>query len=186
MIINSFVYYIFFGSAVLLYGIGFNRESVMCNYPKQILFCSIKSYISVVITFLITFFLNSNFFIPLKIVEIYPFIALLIYITISVFLEILIQVTTKRTSAEFAVSFLTVILALNEGVLLIDGVLICISVLTCFYILIPVLFALEKRMQATNSNGLFKQKSLIFLCMVVIMIALYSFNISWLNSGVIK
>ena len=186
MILNSFVYYIFFGSAVLIYGIGFNRESVMCNYPKQVLFSAIKSYACVIITYLLTYCLNINFLIPLKIIEIFPFVALLIYITITVFFEILIQITTKRSSAEFAISFLTVILALNEGVALIDGILICLSVLTCFYSLIPILFALEKRMQASTSNNVFKQKSLIFLSMVIIMIAIYSFNISWLNVGVIK
>ncbi|MBR0154972.1 MAG: hypothetical protein IJM22_02750 [Treponema sp.] len=186
MLLNSFVYYIFFGSAVLIYGIGFNRESVMCNYPKQVLFSAIKSYGCVAITYLLTYCLSMNFLIPLKIVEIFPFIALLVYITVSVFFEILIQVTTRRTAAEFAVSFLTVILALNEGVALVDGILICFSVLTCFYILIPILYALEKRMLASTANNLFKQKCLIFLSMVIIMIAVYSFNISWLNVGVIK
>ncbi|MCR5613278.1 hypothetical protein [Treponema sp.] len=186
MILNSFVYYILFCSSVLLYGIGFNRESVMCNYPKPVLFSAVKSYACVILTFALSFFINEALLIPLNIIELYPFFTLLIYITISVFFEIIIQVTTKRSSAEFAISFLTVLLALSEGLSIVEGILICSACLTSFYALIPVLYALDKRLKTSSNNAQFKQKCIILLGMVMIMIALYSFNISWLNSGVIK
>lgn len=186
MLLNSFVFYILFCSSVLIYGIGFNRESVMCDYPKPVLFTAIKSYACVIISFLICYSLNKSLLIPLGIVEIYPFIALLIYVIITVFFELLIQITTKKSAAEFAISFLTVLLSLNEGITIIDGILICAGALTCFYVLLPILYAAEKRMLSSQRSTLFKRKSLIFLCMVIIMIALYSFNISWLNTGVIK
>lgn len=186
MIFNSFAYYIIFCSSVLIYGIGFNRESVMCNAPRKVLFGAIKSYICVLLTYLISFLINKMILIPLSIIEIYPFITILIYIIISVFFELLIQITTKRITAEFSVSFLTIILALNEGITLVDGIFICLSCLTSFYLLIPILFALQRRFISASKVNIFKQKSLIFLSMVIIMLALYSFNISWLNVGVIK
>lgn len=186
MILNSLFYYILFCSSVLIYGIGFNRESVMCNSPRKILFSAIKTYACVIISFVLTFLINKSLLIPLNIVEIYPFFSLIIYIAITVFFEILIQITTKKTSSEFAVSFLTLLLSVNEAMSIPEGILICASCLTAFYILIPVLYALEKRMESSTTNDIFKQKSLIFLSMVIIMIALYSFKISWLNSGVIK
>lgn len=186
MILNNFLYYILFCSSVLIYGIGFNRESVMCESPRPVLFTAIKSYACVIVTFLLTYGVNKSLLLPLGLIEIYPFFALLIFIAITVFFEILIQITTKRSSAEFAIAFLTVLLSLNEGTTIIDGVLICAGALTCFYILIPILYAVEKRILSTTTNNKFKLKSLIFLSMVIIMIALYSFNISWLNAGVIK
>lgn len=186
MVMNSFVFYVLFCSSVLIYGIGFNRESVMCNSPKDILFTAIKSYGVVILSFVLCFFLIKALLIPLGLVELYPFFTLLVFVIISVFFEILIQITTKKSSSEFAVSFLTVILALNEGISLLDGILICAGGLTCFYLLIPVLYAAEKRMLSSQTTTLFKRKSLIFLCMVIIMLAVYSFNISWLNAGVIK
>ena len=186
MILNNFAFYILFCSSVLIYGIGFNRESVMCNSPRKILFTAIKSYACVIISFLLSFGINKMILIPLALTELFPFFSLLIYITVSVFFEILIQVTTKKSSAEFAVSFLTLILALNEGISLLDGILITVSSLTCFYFLLAVLHSIEKRIQVSKKDNMFKQKGLIFLSMVVIMIALYSFNFSWLNTGVIK
>lgn len=186
MILNSFVFYILFCSSVLIYGIGFNRESVMCDNPRHVLFSAVKSYSCVILSFIICYGLNKALLIPLGLAEVYPMIAVLVYATISVFLEILIQITTKRTSSEFAVSFLTLILALNEGLNLLDGILICAGALTSFYILIPVLYAAERRMKSSSTSSKFKRKSLIFLCMVIIMTALYSINISWLNEGVIK
>lgn len=186
MFLNSFFYYILFCSSVLIYGIGFNRESVMCNNPRKVLFNAVKSYVCVIISFIIMFFLNKALLIPLEIVEVFPFFALIIYITITVFLEILIQITTKKTSAEFAVSFLVLLLSVNEASTWLEGIFICAGCLTAFYVLIPILYALDKRMETSSANNMFKQKSLIFLSMIIIMIALYSFNISWLNSGVIK
>lgn len=186
MILNSFVFYILFCSSVLIYGIGFNRESVMCDYPRPILFTAVKSYACVIISFLICFCINKSLLIPLGLIEVYPLFAILVYIILSVFFELLIQITTKKSSAEFAISFLTLLLALNEGITILDGVLICAGALTCFYVLIPILYAAEKRMLSSQRSTLFKRKSLIFLCMVIIMIALYSFNISWLNKGVIR
>lgn len=186
MIINNFTFYILFCSSVLIYGIGFNRESVMCEYPKPVFFTAVKSYACVMISFLICYYLDMALIVPLGLAELYPLFALLVYVIISAFLEILIQITTKRTSAEFAVSFLTLILALNEGTTLGDGIIICVSSLTSFYLLIPILFAIEKRMIGSTTSSVFKRKCLIFLSMVVILIALYSFNISWLNAGVIK
>lgn len=186
MILNSFVFYILFCSSVLIYGIGFNRESVMCDYPKSVLFTAIKSYACVIISFLLCYFLNNALLSPLGIIEVFPFFALLIYIIITVFFELLIQITTKKSSSEFAISFLTLILALNEGITIVDGILVCAGALTCFYLLIPVLYAAEKRMLTTQRSTVIKRNSLFFLCMVIIMLALYSFNISWLNTGVIK
>lgn len=186
MILNSLFYYILFCSSVLIYGIGFNRESVMCNNPRKILFSAIKTYACVIISFILSFLINKSLLIPLNIVEIFPFFSLIIYIAITVFFEVLIQITTKKSSSEFAVSFLTLLLAVNESTSILEGILICFGCLTAFYILNPILYALDKRMESSNANDVFKQKSLIFLSMVIIMIALYSFNISWLNSGVIK
>ena len=184
MFLNSFFYYILFCSSVLIYGIGFNRESVMCNNPRKVLFNAVKSYACVILSFIIMFFLNKALLIPLDIVEVFPFFALIVYIAMTVFLEVIIQITTKKTSAEFAVSFLVLLLSVNEASTWLEGIFICAGCL--FYVLIPILYALDKRMETSSANNMFKQKSLIFLSMVIIMIALYSFNISWLNSGVIK
>lgn len=186
MILNSFFYYVLFCSSVLIYGIGFNRESVMCNFPRKVLFNAIKSYACVIVSFLLSFLINKSLLIPLEIIEIFPFFSLIIYIAITVFFEILIQVTTKKSSAEFAVSFLVLLLAVNEATSIVEGICICAGCLTAFYALIPILYALEKRMETSSANNMFKQKSLIFLSMVIIMVAFYAFNISWLNSGVIK
>lgn len=186
MILNNFAFYILFCSAVLIYGIGFNRESSSGTPLKTVLFTALKSYACVVISYLASFGISAAILIPLGLSELFPFAALLIYVAVSVFFEILIQITAKNSAAEFAVSFLTLILALNEGISLADGLLICVGSLTCFYALLGILHAFEKRMNVSKRASPLKQKSLIFFVMIVIMIALYSFEISWLNAGVIK
>lgn len=186
MILNSFLYYVLFCSSVLIYGIGFHQVSVLCESPKKIILGAIKSFSCVIISYLFSYGINKTILIPLSIIELYPFIALLLFISISVFFEILIEITIKKNFAEFSVCFLSLLLALNEGITLLDGILICMGILTCFYALLPVLFAIDKKMSLIIPNNVLKRKSIIFLSMILIMLALYSFNISWLNTGVIK
>lgn len=186
MILNSFFYYILLCSAVLIYGIGFHQTSVLCESPKKVFLGAFKSISCVIISFLFSYGINRTILIPLSLIELYPFISLLIYVSISVFFEILIEITTKNNFSEFSISYLTLILAINEGVTILDGIIICVSILTCFYMLLPVLFAIEKRMSLIIPNNVLKRKSIIFLTMILIMLALYCFNISWLNNGVIK
>lgn len=186
MVMSSFFFYIFFCSSVLLYGVGFNRETAVCSNPKNLIFTAIKSTICVLLTYAIAYGINANILIPLKLYELFAFTTLIVYLVIGVFVELFAELSFKQSAAEFAVSYMIVVLALSECSGFADGIIICISCLVSFFSLAPVLFILTSKMQSKNTKNILVQKSLVLLCMVVIMIALYSANISWLNPGVIK
>ncbi len=182
----DFLFYLLCCSAVLIYGIGINRNVEITLSRKNMFFSGFKSCLSSVITVTLSYLLIKFLLVPLRLCELYPFIALLIFLSFNVFLEILGQVTTKKTSAEFAMPFLAVLLALNEGTGLVSAIFITLSCMASFFLLIPVLYAILRRMEAVHSSDIFRQKCKLFCCLVIIMIAFYSLNISWFNPGVVK
>ncbi len=186
MILNSFIFYIFFCSAVLIYGIGINRQTEASASGSNMILNAIKTYSCVVITVVITFLISKALLIPIGLAELFPLVSLLIFLSFSVFIEILINITAGRSVAEYAVSFLTILLSLNEGLTLVESIMISLGCLTSFYLLIPVLSAMLNRVETVRNLEELQKKTIVFFCMIVIMIALYSLNISWLNPGVIK
>jgi len=185
--INTFFYYFFYCSAVLIYGIGLNRATVLSrSMDKTLFFLIIKCTITILCSIVLTWVVIIELLIPAGLVELYPLIALLIFLSISVFVEILIRITTGFRTSEFAVSYLVILLALNEGTGIINAIVVATSCMLSLVIILPVLFALRKRIESARPrNDKIKKKSLIMLTMAVIIISLAVWNVSWLNQGVL-
>lgn len=186
MILNSFLFYFIFASAVLIYGIGINSNAEVTYSRKNLLPVIIKSYVCVISTVVFSFLINKFLLLPVGLIELYPMFALLVFMALSVFIEILIQVTAKKSASEFAIAFLCVVLALNEGITLVDAIIIAFSCLTSFYLLIPFLYAILRRIDSVKNLDAYSQKCSMFFIMVVFILALYSLNISWFNMGLLR
>ena len=147
---------------------------------------AIKSFSCSLATLSLTFTINKLLLTPLGLTELYPLAALLLWTAFSLFFEIILQLATKKSAAEFAVSYLAAILALNESPSLLGAILIDFCCLAGCYLLIPLLYAFTNRIVGAKSTDIFKQKISVFLCIVILLLALYALNISWFNAGMGK
>lgn len=185
--IFTILHYFIFSSAVLIYGIGLNNATIICDEIQTIKLNFIKIILSVLFSTVISWIIIQNFLIPLNITELYPIISFLVFITISIFLESMIRITTKKITSDFNFSFLIVLLALSESINIIDVILISISSIMSLIILLPILKVIKNKINMLgNTERHCNKKSLILISIAIIIIILSTGNISWLNPGVIK
>lgn len=182
-IINSILFYTLFCSAIFIYGIGTLQAAESSLARKKIAVTWIKSLLCVLTAISLAYCFMQLLLVPTGLVELYPLIALLFFSGVSLFFEIIFQLTTKKSTSEFAVSFLTVLLSLNEGESLVEAIVIGACCLASYYILIPFLFTFSNKLSSSKNTDVFRQKTSVFLCIVILMMALFALNISWINAG---
>lgn len=184
--IYTFFYYTLFSSAVLLYGVGLNRSTLISDF-RSIIATLFKVFASIFFTSILSWLFVSHILMPLKLIELYPFVVLLIYLIISVFLETIVRITAKVVTSEFSVSYLIALLALNESTNLVDVMVISASCLFSFILLIPIIKVINKRIVLVGDMAVHgNYRSLLLISVAIIVVALACGNVSWLNPGVLK
>ena len=183
---NTFLYYAIFASVVLIYGIGFNKvaEIGTVSFKEPIFYikCSISIVASVVISWLITHYL----LVPLKITELFPLVCFFVYTCISSFLAAIINLTTGKSSVEFSISYLVIFLSIAESNSLLMSIVISISSLIGMLIIIPFSLTFRRRV-CSNGNVLDETYyCLYFIFLAILILLLSSWDIGWLNPGVIQ
>ncbi len=185
MIFTAF-YYIFFSSAVILYGVGLNSATILCDSIHECLLPVTKVLANILCTSVLSWLILKYFLVPLKMAELYPFAALLVFFVISVFMETLVRVTTKKTTSDFSLSFLIILLALNESLNIVDVVLITCCSFISFLILIPLLYSIKKRIDIVGTLQIHgNKKSLVLVSIAIIVTVLAVGNVSWLNQRIL-
>ncbi len=186
MILYNFFYYLICASAVLFYGIGINRAVLLSRKPKHLVADCIKMLITVESSATLSYLILSKALVKADLAELAPFVAVMIFSVISVFVEATVRIITRKSMAEYTVSILCIILSLMESFTLAECVLnACFYVLT-FYLLIPVFVAVRKRIELSYPAKDFKNLSLLFISIAVIVLALLTYNVSWLTPGVLQ
>jgi hypothetical protein len=182
-IINALLFYSLFCSAVFVYGVGSLQAAEASLARKKIALPWIKSTCCVLASISLAYSFSQLLLLPAGLAELFPLAALLLFAGTSVFFEIIFQLTTKKSSSEFAVPFLTVLLSLNEGESLLEALAIGACCLASYYLLLPFLFTFTNKLSSSKNTDSFGQKTSLFLCMVILMMALFALNISWINAG---
>ena len=182
--IYLFLYYFVFASAVLVYGLGLNTVPLLCSSMRRIFLPLVKMAASVAAAAPLTWLVTAYILSPLSLLELYPLAALLILTAISVFMEALIRITAGRAAAEFGVSFLLTLLALNESASLADVVIITAVCFASIATALPLLHSLKYRIDMTSGVQCAERlHALILISIAVIVSALAAGNVSWLNPG---
>ena len=185
MIFTAF-YYIFFSSAVILYGVGLNSATIICDSIHELFLPVIKILVNVLSTSVLSWLILKYFLIPLNLAELYPFAALLVFFIISIFIETLVRITTKKSTSDFSLSFLIILLALNESLNIVDVVLITCCSSVSFLILIPLLYSIKKRIDIAGTLQIHgNKKSLVLVSIAIIVTVLAVGNVSWLNQRIL-
>lgn len=178
--VNMFIYYTFICSSVLFFGIGINRSIQLTSNSLRINYkVVLKSFISVFATTILSFLIIQYLLIPIKLDELFPLLALLIFISINTFIEALVRITAKVSTAEFAVSWLIVILSLYESSNLIEAMLICSSCMLSFQLILPLMYAFQKVIYLKPYEIKEYKQVLVFLSIAVIVLCLSFSDITW-------
>lgn len=183
---HTFLYYTLFSSVVLIYGIGLSKiaEIGIVKFKETIFYvkCAIAILSSATISWLITNYL----LVPLKITELYPLVCFIVYASVSTFLGGIVRLTTGRTTSEFAVSYLVILLSIAESSSLLYTLFISLCSLLSMLIIIP--FSLTFRRRVCSNGRLLDEKyySLYFFFLAVLILILSVWDIVWLNPEVIK
>lgn len=184
--ITVLFYYLFPASAILLYGIGMNRVIVMSGNLSGSFISSVKSLFSVTGSVVLSYLFIQYILVPVQLQELYPLVCVLIFIAVSVLCEVIVRITTGQSAAEFTISLLCILLALNESTSLVESICIALTCIISFYLFTYVVYTIRKRVERSNPSADFKSSSLLFLSLAAIMIALAAWNVSWLNPGVCR
>lgn len=179
--ISIILYYLIFTSSVFIYGIGINKATLISESPNHIFLNITKMVLTVASSSVLTYLITEWLLVKVNLVELYPFIAVLIFASLSVFIESVIRITTKVNTAEFAVSILCVLLAINESSSILECLIISIVCSLSFYLSIPFIFSIKKRIEISRPSDFFENSSLIFISIAVIIISLLAWNVSWFN-----
>lgn len=186
LIIDTFLYYTLFASAVLIYGIGINSVAEIGIYKINNVTYFIKVVISIFSSAVLTWIVTSKILAPIKLVELYPLIAFLIFICINTFLEAIIRITTGISSSEFLVSYLILLISISESTSLLYTMLICASCFISFIIIVPFCFTFKNRIKNDGYSIDEKYYSLFFIFLGLLILIMSCWDILWLTQGVIK
>lgn len=186
--IYTLLYYFLFTSAVWMYGIGLNRSNVYSEKPKNYFFYALKITITVLLTSMLTWLINTKLLIPVGLGELYPFVAVLIFITISVTVESLVRFAglSKFSTSEYAVSILIVFLSVNESVGFVNCIIVALCCILSFFCIVPILYSIRRRIYISHPGDEFKNSSLLLISISILIVMLLVWNVSWLNPGVLK
>ncbi|MGP1523594.1 MAG: hypothetical protein ACTTKC_09920 [Treponema sp.] len=186
MILQSFFMYGVLCAVPLIYGIGLKELSAAPKRPLYIIAAAVKSLCTVFITVFLTRFLTVKLLTPYSLAVLYPFFALPLTFAFSLLFKRFIYICCKIETAEFDIAFLSVILAVSEGFTLMHALIIGAVSTLSFYILLPVLGAVRKRLEITRIHPAFNDTVMIIITLALITCGLYGWNLSWLNTGLFK
>lgn len=186
--IDILFYYVFYSSAVLFYGIGFQRVAVLSSsFDKSVFRPALRCGVAALASTFLTALITEKLFSPLGLAELLPLPAFFILAAVAAVTGIFLSSEAVLRTEEFAVSYLIVLLALFESSRLFDAVFIAASCMLSFVFVIPVLSAVRYRIDiACAKNERAAREMLIMIVSAILIIACSAWNVSLLNDYFVR
>ena len=181
MILQTILINILLTSLCLLFEISTTKKSVSNQSKKETLFVALKTLIIIIVTVVITFYLLKFVLIKLECTILLPFVILLFLIGFSLALESLNLRFFKNSTNEYILSFISIFIATNNANYLLNSLLIAITSVLFYYLLLYILYCIEKRNKSVIKSIKNKIIPSMLLTLAIIIIASYSWNLSWLS-----
>ena len=181
--IDIVVYYAFYASAVLFYGIGLERTAVLSvAFDKSVFRSALQCGVSALAATFLTELIAENLLSPLGVSELYPLIALFVFTAVLSGIGLLMHTPSVMQTGECAASYLIVLLSLSESVSSVDAVVIAVSCMLSFVFVLPVLSSLRYRIDiARAKNDGLNRYVLVMILSAILIIACAVWNVSWLT-----
>lgn len=177
--LSNLSYYIICSSTIMLYGIGLGEAVALSGSPRSVLGVVFKSLFCTTSSTVLTWLLCTYLLCPYDLYELFPFFCAIIFLTLSVFTEILVRITAKVSTTDWTLSMLSTLLAVNEGATLLEALLICIICILSFFVITALLGNIRRRLGQMHS--IITAESLMFISIAVILLSTLAWNASWLN-----
>lgn len=165
--INTILHYMIFCSSVLVCGVGLCRSvTEKSTSVLRVVKCAIVVFCAVSLSYVMVRYL----LVPASLVSLTPFVALLVFIVCSVFVEALVRITAETSAAEFSVGYLTVLLTLFESRNITDAMIISFSCILGYVLSLVVVNALKSR--SSTKEG---ELSAVLVGLAVVLLSFQAF-----------
>ncbi len=181
MLIN-FVYYVFFSSAVMVYGLGMQKAIMKSRKPKNLLMEFCKFAITISFSSLLVYLVTVQL-IKINFGEIGPFLAVLVVSVINIFIAMVSKVSSRTFIIDSAVELLCVIIGLTESASIWECLFNSLFCMISYFICIPFFYGLRKRIEMNAPTKNVKNLALLFVSIAIFVMILMAWNVSWLNKG---
>ena len=178
--LSNIFYYLFYSSAVLIYGVGMNKLVRESKKPRHLWLECCSTMISVLGSTLLTYLIKTQM-LKINMGELAPFVAVLMFLLINVFLNLVVKISSKTSISEYTLSLLCVIFGICESGSILECLLNSFLCVAAFYLTVPILHALRKRIEMNGPNDGIRNLALLFVSLAVAMLALISWNVSWMS-----
>ena len=181
--IGSLFYYIFYSSVVLIYGIGIERSFFLSKKKHDIFIKMTKMILCVSSTSALSYLIVNWLLVPSDLAELYPFVVILLFLAISVFIEAIIRITARISAVESGIAIMFVLIGLTESNSFGECVFIsCLSIIS-FFVVVPFVFAITRRNDLNRKKLEYEKTGFLLVSIAIIMFIVLSWNVSWLNKG---
>lgn len=184
MIFDTLFLYLVFSSAVLIYGTGLKQILDYSTNPKKFFFQMLRILLTIIISVFVCRGITVLFLVPARLQELFPFVCILFTCLFSILTEMLFEYLFHIEVKELTITICSVIIAVNEGLTMLHAILTGVSCSLSFFLFLPFLYSIRCRLKFSQQQIDFKKGALIFLSIALIMLVLFSLNISWFNLGV--
>ena len=182
---NNFMFYFLYSSSVIIYGAGLNYSIQNSNKPSKLFSSFVRILFTVIITSVLVFLIEHYLLAKLNIMDLFPFAAVVVFLLVSLLLETIFRKSVQNRLNEYAFSLVCILLTLSESLTLIETIVIGSSTVLSIVLLVPVLYAIRKRIEISNPLEDFKNSSLLLITLSILSLLTLVWNVSWLNKGVL-
>jgi len=184
--LTTLLFYTFSCSLILVYGIGlekaFFESRPHSRFPARIPGLFLDAVLSVAaLWYPVTRILLPNGFFYLA-----PMTVILVCGIVHLLVSVILPPIRKIHSGERLFFFGMVFLALSEPVSFPDALLVVLAGIISFSVITLLLFAIRERIAAANVHPDWKGAPLLLLSMGLLFIVLYSADVSWWLSEVLR
>ena len=181
--IDIVLYYAFYASAVLFYGIGLERAAVLSvAFDKSVFRPALRCGVSALTATFVTELIAVHILFPLGLTELYPLAALLVFAAVLSGTGLFVRTPSLMQTGECAASYLIVLLSLSESANSVDALVIAVSCIFAFVLVLPVLSSLRYRIDiARAKNEGMNRYVLVMILFAILVIACAVWNVSWLS-----
>ncbi len=184
MIFQTIFMYLFISSVCLVYGVGLRDIITSPDRIGKIGLPLARTIITTVITMLISGLLIQFVLLPYSFQIVFPLVILIILVIVTFLLEHLWPSIFVLNTREITLSFFAVFLSLSEGAGFLRSIIISITAIMAFYLLLFFLYCVNRKNASVITSPVFNNVSLMLITMACIILALYGWNVSWLNDKI--
>ena len=187
MFLYKLFFFTIYCSGVFIYGIGIrqivqNSEKLSWKILIQLILTLIMISVCIIVINPIIEYIVK----PYNLKELIPLVILLVILPVDAIFGIIKNRFPDIKCSDLLITYPVLLLSFFESVNLTDALTTAIPCIISYYLFLPIIYAVRKRISITNRSTIINVTSLIFITIAVILCAFLAFNYSWLSIGVLK